>query len=93
MPYRIVFMPGVRKQVEPLSQRLKERLRQRISALASDPHGPGTKPLTAQLRGLHRLRVGDMRVVYQIEEEESIVRIVRIANRRDAYEQLERMTR
>jgi len=93
MPYRIVFMPAVRKQVEPLSERLKERLRRRISALAADPRGPGTKPLRAQLRGLYRLRVGDMRVVYQIEEDERIVRVVRIANRRDAYDQLERMTR
>ena len=41
--------------------------------------------LKGGVRGLRRLRVGDYRVIYEVQNEELVVLVVRIAHRRDAY--------
>ncbi|MCE5236975.1 type II toxin-antitoxin system RelE/ParE family toxin [bacterium] len=42
---------------------------------------------------MHRLRVGDYRIIYHMKDDQGVVKVLLVANRRDAYEQLERMTR
>jgi mRNA interferase RelE/StbE len=91
MAYTIIFMPAVRRQVGPLPERVKERLRQRIGTLASNPLGPGTKALRAKPQGLRRLRVGDYRAIYHVDEASQTVTIVRVGHRSDVYDKLARM--
>lgn len=52
--------------------------------LAENPHRVG-KPLRGQLEGRYSARRGGFRVIYQIFAERSVVRVVHIAHRRDAY--------
>jgi len=59
-------------------------LRKRI-ATAQDPRRFG-RPLTADLKGLWRYRVGDYRIVAAIEDERFIVLIVSVGHRREIYE-------
>ena len=54
-----------------------------IDRLAETPH-LGTA-LKGDLRGLRRIRVGDYRVVYEVQDDELVVLVVRVAHRRDAY--------
>ncbi|MDE0202641.1 MAG: type II toxin-antitoxin system RelE/ParE family toxin [Rhodospirillaceae bacterium] len=54
-----------------------------IDRLADTPHLGA--PLKGDLRGLRRLRVGDHRVLYEVQDDELIVLVVRIAHCRDAY--------
>ena len=56
-----------------------------IDQLAENPRA-GTI-LKGDLRGLRRLRVGDHRVLYEVQDDELIVLIVRVAHRRQAYRQ------
>ena len=60
------------------------RVDARILALAEDPRPPGAKRLAGS-EGLHRIRVGDYRVVYAIEDDVLLVLVVRIGHRRDVY--------
>ena len=53
-------------------------------ALAVNPHRVG-KPLQGVWAGHHSARRGEYRVLYAIDEEERVVRVVRIGHRRDAY--------
>lgn len=53
-------------------------------AIADNPQRVG-KPLDLQLEGLHVARRGEYRIVYQIDEAESVVMIQRVAHRRDIY--------
>ncbi len=63
--------------------------------IAEDIYGLGTrfmdgKRLTGKLKGYRSLRSGDYRIIYQVHLEKSIVRILRIAHRKDVYRDLER---
>jgi mRNA interferase RelE/StbE len=56
-----------------------------IERLADDPRPPGCRKLRGY-KDLWRVRVGDYRVVYIIEDDNKIVAVTRIAHRREAYE-------
>jgi mRNA interferase RelE/StbE len=60
------------------------RVDQQILVLAQNPRPPGCIKLSGP-SGLWRIRIGDYRVVYQIQDEQSIVLVVTIAHRRDVY--------
>jgi len=56
-----------------------------IDGLATDPWPTGSKKLVGEI-DLWRVRVGDFRIIYTIEDEVLVVHVVRIGNRRDVYE-------
>ncbi len=59
------------------------RIREAIVALAQDPRPPGSRKLTG--REGHRVRVGNYRVLYDVDDDLRRVRIYRIGHRRDVY--------
>jgi mRNA interferase RelE/StbE len=59
-------------------------LRERI-ATSEDPRRFG-RPLTRDLKGLWRYRVGDYRIVASIEEDRFVVLVVTVGHRRDVYD-------
>jgi mRNA interferase RelE/StbE len=60
-----------------------DRVRAAIRPLASDPRPPGCKPLSGSTGW--RIRIGDHRVIYAIDDEERIVTILGVAHRREVY--------
>jgi mRNA interferase RelE/StbE len=54
--------------------------------LAEDPHRVG-KPLFGPLAGCHGARRSTYRIVYRIDEEKGVVRVLDVAHRRDIYRQ------
>ena len=71
---------------------LVRRLRAAILALADNPRPIGCKKLTGQY-DLWRIRVGDWRIVYQIQDDVLIVVVVEVASRGNAYRKLQGGTR
>jgi mRNA interferase RelE/StbE len=67
-----------------------ERVEAAIKDLASDPRPAGCKPLTG-LTGVWRIRVGNYRVCYQIEDDVLLVLVLTVSTRDDVYERLRRM--
>ena len=65
---------------------LRKRIDRKLLELASDPRPQGFKVL--QESGLCRVRVGDWRIIYSIEDDKVIVLVVRIAPRGGAYRDL-----
>jgi mRNA interferase RelE/StbE len=65
---------------------LLDRVEPRISALAGDPRPPGCQKLTGT--DMYRIRVGDHRIVYRVNDGTHTILIVRVRHRRDAYRQL-----
>lgn len=84
--YSVEYLAIVRKKDIPnVSLRAKARLKKAIETrLMTDPVRFG-KPLRYSLQGHRRLRVGNYRVVYRIEEKHKKVLIVAIKHRRDVY--------
>ena len=86
MTYRIEYLECVaREDIPALSRDVGKRIRMAIEQkLAEHPIEFG-KPLRYSLRGARRLRVGDWRVVYTIDQPD-VVLIVKIGHRREVYE-------
>lgn len=84
--YKVEYLESVQDDLKSISKSDKERIRKAIEQkLTSTPVEFG-KPLQYSLKGLRRLRVGDCRVIFQIEQKEKIVLIVKIGHRREIYE-------
>ena len=83
--YRLELARSAAKEidgVEPMT--VRRRIVARIRALAAEPRSHGSEKL-AGAESLHRVRQGAYRVVYEIDDRTRIVRIVRVAHRREGY--------
>jgi mRNA interferase RelE/StbE len=68
-----------------LSEALRETILDAIYSLEMAPRPSGCKKLKGG-EGLYRIRVGDYRVVYEIEDAKLVVVVVKIGNRKDIYD-------
>ena len=71
--------------MDALEDAVFRRIDRRILALASNPRPPGCKKLKGY-RDLWRVRAGDWRIVYLIEDATKVVNITRVAHRSEIYE-------
>lgn len=74
------------KQIRRLDKPIRERIRKRIRELAKTPRPAGAKRL--RKRPDWRIRVGDYRIVYRIEDQELVVLVVKVGHRKDVYQGL-----
>jgi len=84
MPYRVEFTPAARKSFLALPSDVQRRIQRKVDPLAMNPRPPGMEVLTDG-EGRVRIRVGDYRVVYRIDDGVLMVLIVRIGHRREVY--------
>jgi len=84
MRYEIEFRPSARKELRKLPHRDQVRLVRAVEKLAENPRPPGVKKLRGE-DDLYRIRAGDYRIVYQIQDDRLVVLVVRIGHRRDVY--------
>ena len=83
-PYEIVFARSARKELQALSHSVAERIFEKIELLASNPRLIGCKKLRGQ-SGLWRLRVGEYRIIYSIDDGKRVVDIAVVRHRSEAY--------
>jgi mRNA interferase RelE/StbE len=84
MPYRVNFRASADKAMDGLPRNVQARILQRAQRLAEDPRPPGCVKLTGQEK-LWRVRVGDYRIVYEINDDAETVTITIVAHRRESY--------
>ena len=84
MSYQVLFTPRAEREFKSLPEAARRRIAPRIDALAEEPRPRGIKKLQGR-EGTYRLRVGDYRVLYTIEDRVVTVVVVRIGHRRDIY--------
>ena len=82
--YNIVIKQSVAKDLRPIPNKDVKRILQRIEQLAQDPRPPGSEKLSGEEK--YRVRQGDYRILYRIEDEIVTVFIVKIGHRRDVYQ-------
>ena len=83
--YRILFTKDALKTLQKLPRNLSKRIRQRIDGVAADPFAPSANIKKLQNRPGYRLRVGDWRVIYELDKGELIILVLKIASRGDIY--------
>ena len=82
-PYDVRLHPQAARAFRRLQHTVRDRVAAAIDALADDPRPPGTTKLAG--RDDYRIRVGDYRIVYAVDDGNHLVLIARIAHRRDVY--------
>jgi mRNA interferase RelE/StbE len=82
-PYQIRLHPQAARAFQRLQKPIRNRIAAAIDALADDPRPTGTTKLAG--RDDYRVRVGDYRIVYAVDDAERLVLIGRIAHRREVY--------
>ncbi len=85
MNYRVALTASAEKELNRLPASVIARMVPRLEALAAMPRPPSCKKLKGGDREW-RIRVGDYRAVYEINDEAKTVDVTRIAHRRDVYE-------
>jgi len=86
-PYRIEIERSAERILRRLPRNILKRLRPAVNALATDPRPQGCKKLKGY-ENLYRVRVGDWRISYAIEDDRLIVTVIEIAPRGGAYRKL-----
>lgn len=81
--YRIVFKQSVAKDLRVIPKKDVKRILQRIERLAEDPRPPGVEMLTGDEK--YRVRQGNYRILYTIEDMIVTVTIVKVGHRREIY--------
>ena len=83
--YRIELRPAAARSLRKLDPQDRRRVQGAIALLAHDPRPPSAR--ARQGRPGLRVRVGDYRIIYTVEDDVLLVVVVRLGHRRDVYDQ------
>ena len=83
MPYRIEIATAAERQILKLEASVRRRIFKKLDALAINPRPAGVEKLTAV--DAYRVRVGDYRIIYDIEDDKTAVVVHKVGNRKDVY--------
>jgi mRNA interferase RelE/StbE len=84
MTYDLIVKPSAIKDVEGLPATVQRRVVARLAQLQANPRLPGSVKL-AGAKDIYRVRVGDWRIVYEIDDARHIVYVTIVAHRREVY--------
>ena len=84
--YELRVTDEARSDFESLPLRMQARVQDVFNRLVRWPDVSGAKPLRGNLKGTSRIRTGDWRVLFNVDEKAERVTVFRIDNRRDVYE-------
>ncbi len=82
MEYRVLILPRAQRQIQSLPLQVRKRISEAVDSLETNPRPVGVKKLKGS-DGLYRLRVGDYRIIYAVEDEELLVIVVNAGHRRN----------
>ena len=82
--YDVHLLPQARKDLDGLSGEMLSRLEKTIMGLYDDPRPSKTRKLVGS-GSRWRIRVGDYRILYEIDDSRKQVKICRIAHRKEVY--------
>ena len=85
--HEIELTRAAERGLSALPKAVLKRVDAAILALADDPHPPGSRKLQG-VDDLFRVRVGDYRIIYRVEENRLVIVVVNVGNRRDIYRSL-----
>jgi mRNA interferase RelE/StbE len=81
--YSLFLKRSAAKDLEVVAAKDRRRIVDRIQALATEPRPPGVEKLSGAEK--YRVRQGDYRILYTIDDGAKTVVVVKIGHRRDAY--------
>lgn len=83
MSYRLSILRRAQKELAQLPEPAFDRVRDGIVSLGQEPRPLGCRKLTG--RDGWRIRVGDYRIIYEVDDSQRVVTILHVGHRRDVY--------
>ena len=83
MSYAVRILPKAEKELGALEKAVYESVKRKVFELAANPRPPGCRKLQDRIGW--RIRVGNYRIVYEIEDAAKIVTVLKVAHRKDVY--------
>ena len=87
MSYRIEVKKSAAKALKKIPKADRKRIVNKIDSFAESRPNPDTTKINGN-NPFHKVRVGDYRIVYEIQEEVLLILIVKIGHRKDIYRNL-----
>jgi mRNA interferase RelE/StbE len=84
--YQLIIKREALKELKLCPKKASIAIMDKIEELSNEPRPNGCKKLKGSLENLWRIRIGDYRVVYMIDDVIRIVNVRNIGNRKDIYE-------
>jgi mRNA interferase RelE/StbE len=81
--YELQIKPSAVKEIEKVPRKDRPKVVQKIRTLASHPRPHGCEKLSAEEK--YRVRQGDYRMVYSVDDNERVVLIVKVGHRKEVY--------
>jgi mRNA interferase RelE/StbE len=85
MSYQVIILKRVLKYLESMPKLESARVFQKIEQLATEPRPQGVKKLVGKQVDLYRVRSGDYRIIYTIDDGVKIVEILKVGHRGEVY--------
>ncbi len=83
--YKVVIKPSASKEIDSVGQKKdRQRIVLRIQSLGENPRPFGCEKLSGHL-DRYRVRQGNFRIVYSIDDEKFLVDVVKVGHRKDVY--------
>jgi mRNA interferase RelE/StbE len=87
MSYTIVIRPRAQRDIKKLPSEIQQKILKEISTLSDDPRPSGVKKLSG-IENFYRIRIGNYRVIYSIQDEHLRILVVYVGHRGDVYEKV-----
>ncbi len=84
MKYKIIITHTAEKCLNKLTRKNYDLVIKAIYSLAENPYQPGIKKLQG-LEGIFRVRAGNYRILYKVDDGELIITVIKVGDRRDVY--------
>ncbi|MCD4830738.1 MAG: type II toxin-antitoxin system RelE/ParE family toxin [Anaerohalosphaeraceae bacterium] len=85
--YKVQLDDKVVKYLQKLDADLKKRIFRKLRSFKNNPRPNGCVGVKG-MKNLFRVRIGDYRIVYQIEDKKLLVLVVRVGHRKDVYNRI-----
>jgi mRNA interferase RelE/StbE len=81
--YKIFIKRSAAKEIEKISKSHRKRIVSKIQDLSREPRPPGVKKLSGEEK--YRIRQGEYRILYNIDDSIITITVVKVGNRNDVY--------
>ncbi|MBE2223052.1 MAG: type II toxin-antitoxin system RelE/ParE family toxin [Anaerolineae bacterium] len=83
--YKILFTKQANKSLRKMPRNVSDLMRQKLDLIATDPYGQHNNVTKLQNRPGYRVRVGDWRIIYEIQDGQLVILVLKIAPRGEIY--------
>ena len=83
--FKIIIKKEAAKSLNKLPRNTAKTIREKLEAIAANPYAEHPNAKKLQGREGYRLRVGDWRVIYEIQNEQLVILVLKIAPRGEVY--------